>query len=74
MTQLLTLETSFLVSWSVGQLALKFHRVKTCFFDTSDITNYIEITISHAQTSLFDDCAGDSKGVQLLDGLNKGQV
>ena len=47
MTQLLTLGASFPVSGSVGQLALKFHRGQTCFgispFDTSNITNYIQI-------------------------------
>ena len=30
--------------------------------------------IHHAQASLLDDCAGDSQGVQLLDGSNQGQV
>ena len=40
-----------------------------CFgiFDVFDIRNYIQITIRHAKTSLFDDCAGGSQGVQLLD-------
>ena len=33
--------------------------------------NYL---ISHAKTSLFDDCAGGSQGVQLLDWSNTGQV
>ena len=33
-------------------------------------SNYIH----HAQTSLFDDCAGGLQGVQLLDGSNQGQV
>ena len=50
MTQLHTFGASFPVSWSVGQLALKFHWVKTCFFlaciDSVDITNYIEIAQS----------------------------
>ena len=31
-------------------------------------------SICHAQTSLFDDCAGGSQGVQLLYGSNQGQV
>ena len=72
MTQLLTLGASFPVSWSVGQLVLKFHWVKTyrqCWH-----TNYIEITISHAQTNLLFNCAGGSQGVKLLDWSNKGQV
>ena len=49
MTQLLTLGASFPVSRSAGQLALKFHWVKT--YQQCQHTNYIEITISHAKTS-----------------------
>ena len=44
MTQLLTLGASFPVSQSVGQLALKFHWVKT--YRQYWHTNYIEITQS----------------------------
>ena len=72
MSQLLTLGGFF--SISMGQLALKFHWVKMCFFNTSNITNHIEITTSHVQTSLLVNCAGGSQGVQLLDRSNKGQV
>ena len=44
-------------------------------FNSSNITNYIEITvysIRQAQTSLLVNCAGGSQGVQLLDGSNTG--
>ena len=44
MTQLLTLGASFPVSWSVGQLALKFLWVK--MYWQGQHTNYIEITQS----------------------------
>ena len=44
MTQLLILGASFTVSWSVGQLVLKFHWVKT-YWQCQHI-NYIEITQS----------------------------
>ena len=51
------------------QLALKILlRQDMCIFDIFDIRNYIQITIRHAKTSHFDDCAGSSQGVQLLDG------
>ena len=51
------------------------------YFGCIDSVN-IEITfklsyllyISHTQTSLLDDCAGGTQGVQLLDGQNQGQV
>ena len=44
-------------------------------FETS-LTLQITFTLSihHAQTSLFVNCAGGSQGVQLLDGSNTGQV
>ena len=44
MTQLLTFGASFPVSWSVSQLALKFHWVK--MYRQCQHTNYIEITQS----------------------------
>ena len=74
MKQLLTLGASFLVSWSVDQFALKFHRVKMCFgcIDCVDIEIAFKLSflpyIRHAQTSLLDNCAGGTQGVQLLDG------
>ena len=72
MTQLLTLGLLFQFH---GQLALKFHWDKTCFFwhlwHYKLHWNYL---ISHAKTSLFVNCVGGSQGVQLLDWSNLGQV
>ena len=55
------------------QFALKFHWLKTCFgcINSVDIEITIKLSyllcICHAQTSLLDDCAGGTQGVQLLD-------
>ena len=51
MTQLLTLGASFPVSWSVGQLALKFHWVK--MYWQYQHANYIEITQSVMPKSVY---------------------
>ena len=43
--------------------------------DSLNITNYIEITQSVMPKPVsFDDCAGGSQAVQLLDGPNTGQI
>ena len=54
----------------MGQLALKFHWDKTCFVLACINSVYIQITLKLLDQScqnLFDDCAGGSQGVQLLD-------
>ena len=65
---LLTLQNYIEITWSVMP-------VFWASFDPFDITklhwNYL---ISHAKTILFDDCAGGSQGVQLLDWSNMSQV
>ena len=62
------------------QFSLRFHRDQTWF----GIFNIIDIEITqhihsiylnnHAQTSIFDDCAGGPQGVQHIDQSNLGQV
>ena len=61
---------SFMGSWLLNFIQDRH----VASFDPFDIQNTLKLPIRHAQMSLFDDCAGGSQGVQLLDGSNKGQI
>ena len=68
--------SSFMVSWLLNLIetrCISFWLISTVL--TLQIAlKLLNYSIRHAKTSLFDDCAGGSQGVQLLDGSNQGQV
>ena len=52
----------------LSQFAPRFQRDQTCLASSTSPTLKLSYLLYHAQTSLLDDCAGGTQGVQLLDG------